>query len=163
MLVLTPQQFQQRLEKHAQELSKLIQDDLPIIIGKMAVDHFKLNFQNEAWGREKWQEVKRRLQPSKKGYQRAGKRRKILSGDTGQLGRSIQYTPESGKVTIHSDLIYSAVHNYGLRAGKGRFRDFDNEIIKECILIYGAKAIKITKHNLKEKELLSLLKAVQPK
>ncbi len=119
MLVLTPQQFQQRLEKHAQELSKLIQDDLPIIIGKMAVDHFKLNFQNEAWGREKWQEVKRRLQPSKKGYQRAGKRRKILSGDTGQLGRSIQYTPESGKVTIHSDLIYSAVHNYGLRAGRG--------------------------------------------
>lgn len=121
MLTLTPQQFQQRLEKHAQELSKLISDDLPVIIGKMAVDHFKLNFQNEAWGREKWKEVKRRLSPTKafKYGTHASITRKILTGDTGDLGRSIQYTPETGRVTIHSDLIYAAVHNYGLRAGRG--------------------------------------------
>ncbi len=125
MLALTPQQFQQRLEKHAQELSKLIQQDLPVIIGKMAVDHFKLNFQNEAWGREKWPDVKRRSKAKygKRGRalatQKASVSRKILSGDTGQLGRSIQYTPESGKVIIHSDLVYAAVHNYGLKAGRG--------------------------------------------
>ena len=125
MLVLTPEQFQQRLEKHAQELSKLISGDLPIIIGKMAVDHFKLNFQNEAWGREKWPDVKRRskVKYGKRGNalssQKASVSRKILSGDTGQLGRSIQYTPLSGRVIVHSDLIYAAVHNYGLRAGRG--------------------------------------------
>jgi len=119
MKTVTPEQFISLLDKHAQELVNLINDDLPIIIGKMAVDHFKKNFQNEAWGHEKWQEVKRRLQPAKKGYKKAGSRRKILSGETGNLGRSIQYDAQKRQVVIHSDLLYAAVHNFGLKAGRG--------------------------------------------
>lgn len=46
---------------------------------------------------------------------------------------------------------------------KGRFRDFENDIIKECYIIYGSKVAIITKHQLTEKKLINLLKAVQPK
>ena len=110
-------QFANLIKKHSSELRKLIDHDLPIIVGREAVTHFKLNFQNEGWGRTKWPEVKRRQNSWTRG---AARTRKILTGKTGDLGRSIQYTPESGKVTIHSDLIYAAVHNFGLRAGRGK-------------------------------------------
>jgi phage gpG-like protein len=116
MLTLTPEQFTSKIKQHSTELKKLFERDLPIIIGKEAVEHFKKNFQKESWERNKWIEVKRRENPWTKGAKRT---RKILTGDTGDLGRSIQYTPESGKTTVHSDLIYAAVHNWGLKAGRG--------------------------------------------
>lgn len=125
MLTLTPEQFSAKLKQHSDALQKLIDDDLPRIIGREAVNYFKQNFQNESWERKKWKEVQRR-EPGSKTYKYAEKhhpawtRRKILTGNTADLGRSIQYTPEHGKVTIHSDLIYAAVHNFGLKAGRGK-------------------------------------------
>lgn len=107
MLSLTPEQFTQMLKQKEKEIAHLISTQLPEIVGVMAVNHFKLNFQNEAWGRVKWKEVQR-------GWTRTGVRddHKILT-NTSDLGRSIEYKPESGKVTIFSDKIYAAIHNYG--------------------------------------------------
>jgi len=128
MLTLTREQFAAKIQQHSAELSRLIAYDLPRIIGREAVKHFKLNFQNEGWERDPWPEVKRRqAEAAKKGKkgqlltrQPASFTRKILTGKTGDLGRSIQYTPENAKVTIHTELIYAAVHNFGLKAGRGK-------------------------------------------
>ena len=107
MLTLTPEQFTIKLKQHEAEIKNLIDRDLPDIIGREAVAHFKLNFQNESWGRTKWK-------GTNTGWTRENVRadHKILTG-TGNLGRSIQYSPETGRVIIHSDLDYSKIHNEG--------------------------------------------------
>lgn len=126
MHTLTFQEFQSIISRKEKELHRLLNIDLPKIIGKEAVSIFKTSFNTEAWGREKWQEVERR----KSTWTRNGKTipnpitgakrtRKILTGDTGDLGRSLEYNTETGKVTISSNLIYAAVHNFGLKAGRG--------------------------------------------
>jgi len=53
--------------------------------------------------------------------------------------------------------------NATYRKLKGRYRDFENNIIKECYVVYGNKAIRITINNLNETDLIAILKAVQPK
>ncbi len=113
--------------KH-QQLKTLIEKHLPIIIGKEAVDYFTENFKKQAWERTPWQEVKRRQSWTRE-YKYAAKVRRsdaILLGQatsknksSGALNRSIQYTPNTNGVLIHSDLIYAAVHNSGGRAGRG--------------------------------------------
>ena len=51
----------------------------------------------------------------------AAGRRKILTGDTGNLGRSIRTHIGAGVATVYSDLSYSAAHNEGTsNAGRGR-------------------------------------------
>ncbi len=116
MLTLTPEQFVTRLHSQNAALKKLFNNDLPRIIGVEAVNHFKENFQNEGFDKVKWKEVKRRENSWSRGADRT---RKILTGKTGDLGRSIHYRTESGKAIIFSDLIYAPVHNFGLRAGRG--------------------------------------------
>lgn len=126
MLTLTYDQFASKIRRNHRELERLLNDEILEIIGRMARDHFKDNFQTESWQRKKWKEVKRRqstwtrngksIPNPTKG---AARSRKILTGSTGDLGRSIDYDIKAGKVTISSDLIYAAVHNYGLRAGRG--------------------------------------------
>jgi len=36
-MILTPQQFESLMQQHQKELLQLIENDLPVIIGKMAV------------------------------------------------------------------------------------------------------------------------------
>jgi len=121
MLNISADQFKVLLQKYKIEITDFINNDLPVIIGKMAVDHFKENFQEEAWQRTKWKEVKRRQSTWERGGKTipsptkgAARTRKILTGSTGELAESIQYTPDTGKVKIHSDVVYAAIHNYGL-------------------------------------------------
>lgn len=83
--------------------------DLPKKIGNLAVRMFKENFQKEGFFGRAWKEVKRRLQ----GAKGAAGRRKILTGPTGNLGRSVQFIPRDGSVTIESDLPYAEAHNAG--------------------------------------------------
>lgn len=47
---------------------------------------------------------------------------KILTGPTGNLGRSIQFIPRDGSVTIESDLPYSSAHNEGTN-NAGRYHN----------------------------------------
>jgi len=114
---MNPKQFSIMLTKKGQQIEEFINRNLPITIGKNAVDLFKNNFEEEGFFGEKWKEVKRRLDPRITG---ARSSRKILTGDTANLGRSIHYKTEGPAVIIYSDLKYAAAHNKGTTtAGRG--------------------------------------------
>lgn len=130
---MTPEQFGKEINRLKNEFKDLFDKYAPTIAGKTAVSYFKKNFQNEAWGRVKWQEVKRRT-PGTAAYKSASRHhtarttRKILTGDTGDLARSIEVKAVSkGQVVIWtapsafgSKEPYGRVHNEGLRAGRGK-------------------------------------------
>lgn len=124
LLTLNIDQFAAHIRRKRLELDRMANNELPVVIGKTSVDVFKKNFHNQAWGQTPWQEVQRRTGGTAE-YKRNAKRnparttRKILTGDTGDLGRSIQYKTEPGKAIVYSDLVYAPVHNWGLRAGRG--------------------------------------------
>lgn len=115
---MTPKQFAIKLKGKETELALSINYDLPKAIGKRAVDLFTENFQKEGFQNgslQPWKEVQRRARQARG----AAGSRKILTGKTGDLGRSIQYETSAGRVVIFSDLPYADVHNSGLRAGRG--------------------------------------------
>lgn len=120
---MNPGEFNIHLKQLSAEVDQFIKNDLRRNVGKIAVDHFTENFQQEGFvdaTLEPWKEVKRRLNPRTRG---ARATRKILTGDTADLGRSIKYDlgPGENTVTIHSDLAYAAAHNEGTStAGRGR-------------------------------------------
>lgn len=136
---MTPEQFQQRITEMQAQFGGLFDRYGLTIIGNVAVSWFKKNFQNQAWGRVKWTEVQRRT-PDTPAYKYNAKHhparitRKILTGDTGDLGRSIeirQVSPSDGGsggvITIWtnpsafgSKQPYGRVHNEGLHAGRGK-------------------------------------------
>lgn len=91
------------------------------MVGNTAVNFFKKGFINEGFtnnGLHKWKEVKRRQNPKIKG---AAASRKILTGKTGDLGRSIKFkNAGKGTIIILGDSPYAAVHNEGLKAGRGK-------------------------------------------
>ena len=121
---MTPEEFNQNIKRLATKYKDFFDIYAPVIVGKEAVSFFKKNFQNEAWGRVKWQEVQRRQSEKTKG---AARTRKILSGATGDLGRSIEIKETSpGTVVVWtnpsafgSKVPYGRVHNEGLKAGRG--------------------------------------------
>lgn len=103
------QDFSHHLKGLKEELQRQLSRGLPKKVGNIAVRMFKKNFQKESFFGRAWQEVKRRIQ----GVKGAAGKRKILTGPTGNLGRSIQFIPRDGFVTIESDLPYSEAHNEG--------------------------------------------------
>ncbi len=103
------QDFSRHLEGIGQAIRNQLAKDLPRKIGNLAVRMFKENFQREGFFGRAWKEVKRRIM----GAKGAAGKRKILTGPTGNLGRSIQYTPHDGYVVVHSDLPYAEAHNEG--------------------------------------------------
>lgn len=103
------QDFSHHLKGIEEAIQRQLSRDLPKKIGNLAVRMFKDNFQKESFFGRAWKEVKRRLQ----GAKGAAGIRKILTGPTGNLGRSIQFIPRDGSVTVESDLSYSAAHNEG--------------------------------------------------
>lgn len=118
----TPEQFQKFLENLPEELEEVVSEILPVIIGKNAVDIYKENFQLQGFQNkevEYWADVKRRTEGKSKG---ADTTRKILTGRTGDLGRSIEYAVAAkGSVKIYSDLPYADAHNSGTdNAGRHR-------------------------------------------
>lgn len=129
---MNPEQFQQEIKRLENEFKEFFATYAPTIAGKTAVSYFKKNFQNEAWGRVKWKEVQRRTSGTRANqyaakHHPARTSRKILTGDTGDLARSIEIkSVENGKVVIWtapnafgSKEPYGRVHNEGLRAGRG--------------------------------------------
>jgi phage gpG-like protein len=137
---MTPEEFQNRLNKIESVFQELYRKYAPKAAGQIAVSLFKENFQKEGFFGERWKEVKRRQNSrnfktikhgKNKGDVRAKNafgRRKILTGATGDLGRSIKYkVQKDGSVLIFTDersfeskKPYGRVHNEGLRAGRGK-------------------------------------------
>ncbi len=99
------QDFSHHLEGIKAAIKRQLERDPPKKLGNLAVRMFKENFQKESFFGRARKEVKRRLQ----GAQGAAGQRKILTGPTGNLGRSIQFTPHDGSVTVGSDLPYSSL------------------------------------------------------
>lgn len=106
---MTIQDFSHLLKDLEADLQRQLAHDLPRKLGNLAVRMFKENFQKESFFGRAWQEVKRRI----RGAKGAAGKRKILTGPTSNLGRSIQFTTRDGSVTVESDLPYSAAHNEG--------------------------------------------------
>lgn len=102
------------------DVRNALEKEVPKVIGNRLVRAFKENFQNESFFGQPWKDVKRRTNPTKKQAKSVDSRRKILTGRSGDLGRSIQFKISGGTVTIISDLPYSAAHNEGTHtAGRG--------------------------------------------
>lgn len=112
------------LEVNLKQLTKNLEDfanDIaPQVVGKTAKDFYKESFQKQGFTGDSltsWKEVKRREAPSRP--DRAASSRNILTGATGNLGRSIDYACEKGKVTITAEVFsatgfnYAPVHNWG--------------------------------------------------
>lgn len=120
---MTIEEMKGKIAQQKIDIERAINDDIPRKVGNRIVRMTKQNFQDEGYFGKRWQEVKRR-QPHRKGhskhYNGSDTRRKILTGRTGDLGRSIKARPDKASVTIYSDLPYSAAHNEGSQnAGRG--------------------------------------------
>lgn len=122
---MTLKDFDKKFQDIADKVPDFIQNLAPRIAGQVALDHAKDNFQHQGFEGTPWKEVQRRI-PGSKTYRANARRhparlsRPILTGDTGDLGRSLQFSVSNGQVTIFSDKIYAKVHNEGLRAGRGK-------------------------------------------
>lgn len=115
-------EFVLQLKEIENQMPNFIADTAPKIVGKIAVSHFKNNFHEQGFtnkGVQKWTDVQRRTHPTRP--DRAQASRKILTGETGDLGRSIQARAEKGQVVIFSDKEYAKAHNEGTEhAGRNR-------------------------------------------
>jgi phage gpG-like protein len=128
---MTLNELAQYFESLQEEFDDFINNKGPQIIGKVAVDYFKESFENEGWEGERWQEVQRRMNTVVRNGREvpnpirgAARDRKILTGETGDLGRSIEINAGetgNGKVQIWtdpqsfagSDKDYARAHNEG--------------------------------------------------
>ncbi|MDR0815078.1 MAG: phage virion morphogenesis protein [Bacteroidales bacterium] len=126
---MTPNQFSQTLKQHATAINQLMSRTLPVKAGAIAKAHFQENFRLGGFvdnGFHKWTPAKR-LNPkpiknkkSKTKTPPAANRYGTLLSGRNHLFDSINYRPEQGSVTIYNDVEYAAVHNEGLRAGRGK-------------------------------------------
>jgi len=109
---IKPEDIVRKLQKDAVDLKQALERTIPIKIGATAVEHFKENFQQEGFvnnGLKKWQKRKHEKTTD----------REVLTVSS-DLGSSIDYRTENGKVIVESDLPYAEVHNEGLRSGRGK-------------------------------------------
>ena len=109
---IKPEDIVRKLQKDAADLKQALERTIPIKIGATAVEHFKENFQQEGFvnnGLKKWQKRKHEKTTD----------REVLTVSS-DLGSSIDYRTENGKVIVESDLPYAEVHNEGLRSGRGK-------------------------------------------
>ena len=118
-MAITPEDFVKLIEKNAVKIVELHDRTLPIKVGVMAVKHFQDNFKKGGFvndGLQKWQPSKRLL-PEKKGGDKLNKT--LLSGRK-HLYNSTRHFPDIGEVLIINNVPYAAVHNEGLKAGRGK-------------------------------------------
>lgn len=115
---MTPQEFEKRINQQRKAIARAFVRELPIRVGNIAQSHFKDNFRRGGFvngGLKRWKPSKRIGRA--KGA--AGKYSTLLSSRN-FLYNSITYKPSPGKVVISSYAPYAAVHNEGLRAGRGK-------------------------------------------
>lgn len=104
--------FIRQLETHQKELNRLIHRRLPVLIGRMAKDHFQNNFRLQGFlnnGLTRWPETRRQQSGGKSAASQYGP---LLSGRN-HLFASIKYSPADASVIIANDLLYAPLHNWG--------------------------------------------------
>ena len=94
---------------------KSLQRSLPILVANEAKNFFQDSFRNQGFtdsGLKKWKKRKGNTDPG---------RGVLIGKGSGTLRNSIRVkTATMKKILITSDLKYSAVHNYGLKTGRGK-------------------------------------------
>jgi phage gpG-like protein len=131
-------------------LQNYINNDVKDDIGITAVQHYKKAFHDEAFSDKSekdmpWQEVKRR-----KNGKGAAAKRKILTGETGELAEATYYSKDSSGVDITNPKIYAPVHNEGLNAGRGKgFKMPKRQFIGKSVLMMRKITTKIESRMLK--------------
>ena len=116
---MTPQEFIVRLDKHKKEGLHLIDRILPVKVGTMAEEHFKQNFLKGGFvngGLHRWKPAKRLLRP-KPG---AANNSPTLMSPRTRLFRATKHVTYVAQTNIRNKTPYAAVHNEGLRAGRGK-------------------------------------------
>ncbi len=115
----------QKFRKLSREAPQFMDNVAPRAIGTVSARYFKQAFQREAWDGKKWPEVNRRKNTYvrkkdgkvMKNYAKGAARiRPILTGPTGDLGRSPQFEP--GK--SNKDRVVVSAKSYGEFHNKGK-------------------------------------------
>ena len=104
--------FIRQLEEHQREIVRLVRRRLPIIVGRMAKDHFQNNFRLQGFlnnGLKPWQETRRQQSGGKSAASQYGP----LLSRCNHLFASIKYTPGDARVSIANDVLYAPIHNWG--------------------------------------------------
>jgi phage gpG-like protein len=130
---MTPAQFETYLTNLQKQYGQYYDTNAPTIAAKVAVDYFKEGFLQEGWerGRHKWKEVKRRQKTWTRGGDAPASYTLRILTESSDLGKSIEQDDSrtgNGQAVVwtspskftHSNKIYAAVHNEGLRAGRGK-------------------------------------------
>lgn len=101
-------EFSAQLKAKKKEIQTLIHKRAPVIVGKMAKDHFQGNFRKGGFvndGIHPWPQS-RRLSSGDSGYG-------TLLSSRKHLYKSIKYVPSDARVRVSNDLIYAPIHNWG--------------------------------------------------
>jgi phage gpG-like protein len=104
--------FADELKKKSAEVENLMKRTLPVIVGRMAKDHYQDNFRKSGFknhGLQRWSATKRQNSD--------------ITGAEGQYGpllsrrnhlfASIKYVPSDFRVVVSNDLPYAPIHNWG--------------------------------------------------
>lgn len=100
------------IEAHKKELNELMRRKLPVIVGRMAKDHFQDNFRKGGFvndGLQKWSLSKRQRSGIDSAAAQYGP---LLSGRNHLFG-SIKYVPGDYHVKVANEVPYAAIHNEG--------------------------------------------------
>ena len=111
-IIMDDKNFIRQLETHQKELTQLIHRRLPILIGRMAKDHFQNNFRLHGFlnnGLTPWTPTHRQ----QSGDSSTASQYAPLLSSRNHLFASIKYTPGDATVSIANDLLYAPLHNWG--------------------------------------------------
>lgn len=103
-------QFANELAAHRTQLEQLMRRRLPVIVGRMAKDHYQQNFRKGGFqnrGLQKWHPTRRQS-----GNGTDSMYGPLLSRRN-HLFASLKYVPSDFRVLVSNDLPYAAVHNWG--------------------------------------------------
>jgi phage virion morphogenesis protein len=97
---------------------KRVKVELPLVLANVTRNDFAQNFKDESFEGQHWQDVKRRIGSGK------GRSESAILVQSGALRRAVLNSLKVANFDIIkfvvTDVDYASVHNYGLRAGRGK-------------------------------------------
>lgn len=104
--------FTKLIESQKKELGELMRRKLPVIVGRMAKDHYQDNFRKGGFvnnGLKKWPQTKRQQSGTKSASAKYGP----LLSKRKHLFSSVKYVPGDYRVKVANEVPYAAIHNEG--------------------------------------------------
>ena len=100
------------LRSKQQEIDQIMRRKLPVVVGRMAKDHFQDNFRLGGFqnrGLRKWPVTRRQTS----GIAGTSSQYGPLLSSRNHLFASVKYVPGDYRVTVSNDLPYAPLHNWG--------------------------------------------------